>query len=73
MAATIFETASFAAIRLRVGTILRDKRCAPVREVYFQPGDDEAVLHDEIEALGEIDGQAKRDRVFDMLASNYLD
>lgn len=67
--APTYETANFAAIEMRVGYLLRSLNSGA--EVYFQPGDDTASIRESIEALAEVP-EAKRDMIFDMIASNYF-
>lgn len=57
---------------LRVGLVLRNPAG---REVYFQPGDDEAAARDSIDALDEISDDvtdAKRGAVADIAFSEYF-
>lgn len=54
---------------LRVGLVLRNPAG---RQVYFQPGDQEAAIRETFDALGEID-ERSIDRVADIALSGYFD
>ena len=58
--------------KLRVGLVIRSPEG---REIYVQPGDDEAAMLDNLEALDEVSpdpGDGKRGAVADILLSEYF-
>lgn len=70
MATTLYLTDNYRAASLRGGGVsLMSRRTG--QDVFFQPGDDAAEVHNTIAALEELP-EAKRDAVFDMVASQYV-
>ena len=68
MQAYISIAGGYAYPPLRVGMIIRN----PLgREVYIQPGDDESIMRDNIEALEEIP-EDKLEIITDMVLSEYF-
>ena len=64
----LYETANYKLTQLRVGSALYSKIAE--KEVYFQPG---TGIDLEVDALNEeIEDQAKRDLLFDILCAEYF-
>jgi len=64
-----YETANFHFRELRIGALLANK--ATGREVYFQPGDDTAIILDTIDALNEVP-TSRRDIIADIAFAEYF-
>ncbi len=71
MAVTLTETADYAIIALRAGVIVRRKH--DMKEVYFQPGDDEAAIRGTADALDEHDDERITAHCADVALSAYFD
>lgn len=70
MAVTLLKSDNFEFIALRVGVILR--RLVDTKEVYFQPGDDETSIRDQIDAIEAEVAPNKQNAIIDMIASEYF-
>jgi hypothetical protein len=68
MASYIQIAGGYSYAPLRVGLVIRDPQG---REVYCQPGDDEAAMRANIEALDEVSGD-KRGIIADMVLGDYF-
>jgi len=67
----LHQSTNFKALADRIGGIALE-HINSGDSVYFQPGDDANTFRDSVEALEEVP-EAKRDTIFDMIASNYFE